>query len=162
MASLAGFNANEVEPRKPFEPLPAGHYDVAIVESEMKPTKNGLGEYLELRMQVLTGEYENRKLFARLNLNNPSDQAVGIARAELSAICRALNRTTPNDSSELHNLPMVVKVTCKADRGSGEISNQIGGYFPDGYKPGAQVATTPKPAAAAPAAKPTAAAWMKK
>ncbi len=56
MANLNGFNANEVEPAAPFEPLPAGKYLAAITASEMKPTKKGDGSYLQLefaRMMIV-------------------------------------------------------------------------------------------------------------
>ncbi len=88
MASL-NFNANEVDPAVGFEPIPAGKYLAAITGSEMKPTKNGSGEYLEITFQVLEGEYKGRLLWTRLNLNHPKADTVKYARAELSAICRA-------------------------------------------------------------------------
>ena len=37
--------------------------------------------------------------------------AVKIARAELSAICRAVGVMAPNDSVELHDLPLVMRYT---------------------------------------------------
>ena len=80
MANLNGFDANEVEPTTTFEPLPAGKYLAAITESEMKPTKSGSGSYLQLTFTILEGEYKNRVLWARLNLNNPNATAVKIAR----------------------------------------------------------------------------------
>jgi hypothetical protein len=128
MAHLNGFNANEVEPSADFDPLPAGMYLAAITESEMKDTKSGAGQYLQLTFQVLEGPYKGRFLWARLNLNNPNVTAVKIARAELSAICRAVGVMTPNDSVELHNLPLVITVKCKKRADTGEISNEIKGY----------------------------------
>ena len=76
MANLNGFNANEVEPSTDFDPVPAGKYLAAIVESKHKPTKAGTGKYLELKFQILEGEYRNRNLWARLNLENPNPEAV--------------------------------------------------------------------------------------
>ena len=128
MANLNGFNANEVDPAVGFEPVPAGKYLAVITESEMKETKSRTGEYLQLTFQIIEGEYKGRLLWARLNLNNPSAMAVKIARAELSALCRALGVMQPKDSVELHNLPVVVKVACKKREDTGEITNEIKGY----------------------------------
>lgn len=128
MADLNGFNANTVEPATAFEAIPADKYIAAIVESETKPTKKGGGSYLQLTFQVLDGPYKGRLLWARLNLNNPNQQAVQIARAELSAICRAAGVMTPRDSVELHNLPMQITVKCKKRDDTGEITNDIKGY----------------------------------
>jgi hypothetical protein len=53
---------------------------------------------------------------------------VEIARGNLSAICRAVNVMQPQDSVDLHNLPLEVNVKCKKRDDSDEISNEIKGY----------------------------------
>lgn len=87
MADLSGFDASKIAPSS-FDVLPSGEYDAVIVASEMKPTSEGNGKYLKLELQILSGEYQNRKLFDNLNLFNPNDKAVQIARGTLSAVCR--------------------------------------------------------------------------
>ena len=128
MADLHGFDANQVEPSQDFEPIPAGKYLAVVTESEMKPTKAGNGQYLQLTFEVLDGPYKGRKLWARLNLDNPNAQAVQIARAELSAVCRAVGVLAPKDSAELHDLPLVIHVKCRKREDTGEITNEIRGY----------------------------------
>jgi len=128
MANLNGFNATEVEPTSSFEPIPAGKYLAAITESEMKPTKNGSGSYLQMTFTIIEGEFKNRVLWARLNLNNPNATAVKIARSELSAICHAVGVMQPRDSIELHNLPLVITVKLKKREDTGELTNEIKGY----------------------------------
>lgn len=128
MATLRGFNANDVEPASEFEPIPAGKYLAVITESEVKPTKAGTGSYLQFTFQVIDGEFKNRFLWARLNLDNPNATAVKIARAELSAICRAVGVTAPNDSVELHDLPMLISVKCRKRPDTDEVQNEIKGY----------------------------------
>lgn len=125
MANLNGFDANTVEPTTEFDPVPAGKYLAIVAASEMKPTKNGKGSYLELQFQIIEGEYANRNVWARLNLDNPNPQAVQIARAQLSAVCRAVGVMTPKDSCELHNLPLVIDVKCKKRQDNDEITNEI-------------------------------------
>ena len=146
MADLGNFNANEVEPATDFEPIPAGKYLAVITDSEMKPTKAGTGHYLELTLQIIEGQYKNRLLWARLNLDNPNATAVQIARAELSSICRAVGVMAPKDSVELHNLPLVVTVKCKKRDDTGEIVNEVKGYA----KREAQPAQTPQAATSTP------------
>ncbi len=128
MANLNGFNATEVEPTGNFEPIPAGKYPAAITESEMKPTKNGGGSYLQFTFTITDGEYKNRVLWARLNLNNPNATAVKIAMSELSAICHAVGVMQPRDSVELHNLPLVIVVKLRKREDTGELTNEIKGY----------------------------------
>ena len=128
MADLRGFDANQVEPTSDFEPIPAGKYLAVITDSEMKPTKAGTGSYLQLTFQVIEGPFHNRLLWARLNLDNPNDTARKIAQSELSALCRAVGVLAPNDSVELHNLPLMIHVRCKKRSDTGEITNEIKGY----------------------------------
>lgn len=126
MADLRGFNANNVEPKTEYDALPAGKYLAVITASEMKPTKSGNGAYLELTIEVVDGEFKGRKVWSRLNLENPNPTAVKIARSELSSICRAVGVLEPKDSCEIHNMPMVITVKQKA--GDGEVFNEIKGY----------------------------------
>lgn len=133
MASLQGFDASKVEPSK-FSVLPADEYDMCIVASTMKPTSKGDGKYLELELQVLSGEFQNFRVWDRLNLVNPSAKATEIAKGTLSAICRAVGVLTPSDSSELHNKPLRVKVTVRKSEEYGE-QNEIKAYKPRNGQP---------------------------
>jgi hypothetical protein len=140
--NLNGFNAEAVEP-KGFDVLPAGEYEIVIVNSEKRVSGNG-NQYLALELQVLNGPHQNRKLFDRLNVWHPDPQTSSIALGTLSAICRAVGILTPKDSSELHDKPLRCKVTIKNDPEYGQ-QNQIRGYK-------ARNAVQPAPlAAAAPA-----------
>jgi len=126
--TLNGFDANQVDPNFAFEAIPAGKYLAVITESEMKPTKSGVGQYLQFTFQVIEGEYKSRLVWSRLNLDNPNATTVKIARAELSAICRAVGVPAPKDSVELHNIPLVITVGLKKRDDNGEMGNVIKGY----------------------------------
>ena len=101
MGNLQGFDANQYEAQS-FDVLPAGEYDVVIISSTVQETKSGTGKFLKLELQVINGQFKNRKLFDNLNLWNSSAQAQTIARGQMSSICRAIGNLTPMDSSELH------------------------------------------------------------
>ena len=127
MASLS-FNANDVKPTASFDPIPAGKYLAAIVDSTTKPTKNGAGEYLEIVLEVLEGPYKVRRLWERLTLKHPNDVVVRIASANLSAICHAVAVMTLRDSHELHDIPMTVTVALRKRDDNGEMVNVVKGY----------------------------------
>jgi hypothetical protein len=129
MADLTGFNAHEIDPTSNLEPIPAGRYLAIITDSELKPTKSGNGHYLQLTFQILEGPYKNRLVWSRLNLHNANETTVKIARAELSAICRAVGVMTPRDSTELHNIPLIIAVRLKRREDTGELQNEVRGYF---------------------------------
>ena len=147
MAYLGSFDANTVEPAD-FSALPAGDYSVLISSSEWKPAKSG-GQYLSLTLQVLEGPHQGRFLWHNLNLNHPTAQAAEIAQRELSAICRAVGRMTIEDSEQLHDIPMIVKVAYIPPKDQWPEKNQIKQWKPAGSA--AQPALTPAPA---PATKP--------
>ncbi len=160
MSNLSGynFNAEEVEPSSSFDPIPAGWYTAIISSSEMKATRDGYGEYLSLTLQVIEGQYENRLVFARLNLKNANDKAVDIARKDLAAICRAVGVMSPQASEELHDIPLMIKVKVRPASGDYEASNDIGGYK---AVEGANLTPAPK-AASKPQTPPPAATTTKK
>lgn len=111
MANLGGtFDASQVEPAGDFTPVPPGDYKVQIISSEMVATKTGNGHMLKLELEIVDGDQAGRKLYDRLNLDNPNSQAVEIAQRTLSAICHAVGRMSVQDSEELHMLPMVAVV----------------------------------------------------
>lgn len=132
---LTGFDANDVEPSEPRDPLPAGWYKVVITESEEKPTKAQTGSYLNMVMEVIEGDHAGRKVFERLNLNNPNATAVEIAQRTLSSICRAVGVMTPRDSGDLHDKPMMAKIKVTPPRDGYDARNEISEYAEAGAKP---------------------------
>jgi hypothetical protein len=128
MSTALNFDATQVAPANPLDPVPAGDYTVCIVDSEMKQTSSMNGYYLQLTLEVLEGEYAGRKIFDRLNLDNPNRQAVEIAQRTLSAICHAVGVMQVSDSAELHDKPLVAKVVVKPPRGEYGPSNEVKGY----------------------------------
>lgn len=132
MAHLNNFDANTVDPSVALDPIPAGKYIAVITETEMKPTKAGGGKYLQLTFQIIDGEYKGRLVWARLNLENKSELTVRIARAELSAICRACGVMQPKDSIELHGVPLEITVGLKRRDDTGDLANIIKGYTKKG------------------------------
>lgn len=94
-----------------FGPIPPGKYAAVIADSEMKPTKDGTGSYLQLRLVITDGDHRNRQIFTRLNLNNKNETAQKIARGQLAAICDAVGVPQPQDSSQLHDIPLEITIT---------------------------------------------------
>ena len=151
MATL-NFDANAIQPDTSFEPIPAGWYNAIIDESEMKPTRDGSGAYLALRFNIIDGQYAGRKVFTRLNLRNQNPVAQDIAQKQLSSICHAVNVLNVQDSSQLHALPMQIRVKVTNDpTGQYDPSNEISGYKAVGASNGQGVAA-PLAAPTAPAA----------
>lgn len=158
MASLAGFDASTVPEQESFAALPEGQYVVIATASEMKPTKAGTGQFLQIAFEVLDGQCKGRKLWARMNLVNPNQTAVDIAQRELAAICRAVGVIRPNDSAELHNRPLLVTVIVEIDdrKREGNVIKTFEAINAAGGMPASVAAPAPAAAAnwSAPAAQP--------
>ena len=158
------FDATSVEPTTAYELLPAGKYRAQIVESEMRVTKNGMGQFLWLMIDILEGEEKGRKIFDQLNLVNPNPTTVEIAQRTLSAICHATGRMHVSDSEELHLIPMTIHVKIRPPKNGYGESNAIA-YLPP--EKGVASATRPATPASDPAGsavppKMASAPWNKK
>lgn len=150
MAFLGGtFDANAVEPAQDLAPIPSGEYLAHIIDSDMKATKSGTGQYLELTYEVIDGPYKGRKVWTRLNLHNPNAKAVEIAQRDLSAICHATGQLQVQDSQQLHYKPHVIRVEyveADGDRRQ-RAGNEVKAYKrAEGYAP----TITPGPQAPSP------------
>lgn len=122
-----GFDARNVEPSAPRDAVPAGDYQAILVKSERKLNTKKTGELLALEFQILNGPFQNRKLYANLNIRNASAQSQQIAWAELSALCHAVEVLSPGDTQELHGIPLIVTVKVDKDSDRGP-QNRITGY----------------------------------
>jgi hypothetical protein len=145
MANLGGFNAGDVPPMDNFDAIPAGLYKAIATASENKENKKGTGSYLQIAWEIIEGEFKGRKLWSRLNLQNQSAQAVGIAKKELSSICRAIGILVPVDSENLHNKPLILSVAIEKRADNGEMSNRIKGYAAVGGSAPTFQASAPAP-----------------
>ena len=146
---LNGFNAADIEPNASRDPIPAGWYKAVITESEEKPTKAQTGSYLQMTFEIVEGTHQGRKVFSRLNLNNPNTTAVEIAQRERSGICRAVGVLTPRSSQDLHDKPLSVKIKVTPARDGYEPGNEISEYAAANAGTGGSATTGEKAAGAA-------------
>ena len=147
------FDATGIEPTTGYDVLPAGKYRAQIVESEMRVTRNGMGQFLWLMLDIIEGQYQGRKLFDQLNLVNSNPQTVEIAQRTLSAICHAVGQVHVSDSEQLHFKPLIVtlKVEPAGNDKYGvyrEARNKVAGY--SAANAGTATGTAPRPATPGP------------
>lgn len=125
MAQL-NFDARQVDPQPSYDPIPAGWYNAMITESEMRPTSNGQGAYLQLTLKIIDGQYAGRLVFDRLNLQNQNPVAAEIAYRRLSAYCHATGVIQIQDSQQLHGIPLKIRVAVRTDStGQYDPSNEV-------------------------------------
>lgn len=129
----------EAPKRTSFEPLPPGDYNAMITDSQMKITKAGTGEYLELTIQIIDGAHSGRRLWERLNVVNANKTAEEIARSQLNGIKLACNIDKLESSEQLHDVPLILSLDI--DRRD-PTRNKIMGYTSAKSAPRPAVAVT--------------------
>ena len=111
MAQLPSVFDAKNEEKQGFEPIPEQWVIGEVVKSEYKANSNKNGHYLTCQMKVLLPEaYKGRMVFNLMNLDNPNQQAVEIARKELASMCEACGVEELEDSTELHGIPFGMKL----------------------------------------------------
>lgn len=159
-----GFDAAAVEPAqsRDYSAMPAGPYDAEITNAEVKTTKAGTGQYLEVEYSVISPEpYAKRKVWSRINLVNSNEDAERIGRSELAALCNAVSMPRLNDSDQL--LGKILRIRLKVDRRDpANPRNDVTGWESHaGQLPPTPAARPAANAPAAPAAGAKKAPWVK-
>lgn len=145
------FNAEEVAPQQEFDLLPAGKYVAQIIDSDLATNSKNTGQVLKLTLEILEGEFVNRKLWARLNITHDNPDAERIGRAQLSALCHAVGVTKLADSVELHGRPVMVTVKIRKDKtGQYPDQNDVSGFSAVTGGASARPVAASKPASAVP------------
>ncbi len=122
------FDLDKYEASKPIGAIPAGKYQAVIASTSEKTSKNG-DRYVELELEVITGEHQGHKVRDILNLWHPNDKPRDIARSTLKAICEAIGRKV-SDTSQLCNYPLLLSVGVEDNTYNGTTSkvNRVKGY----------------------------------
>jgi len=152
------FDAEGIEPQKSFDPLPVGKYECIVSNSDVKRTQDDGGSYIWLELTVCdNGPYHGRKIFNNITLTNSgpkAQQAIEIGQKQLSGLCHAVGKLKIGDTSELHDIPLVVDLKIKKDAtGQWGDKNEVKAYI----KCGEQDKPKPQSNGAAPARQPAAA-----
>lgn len=157
-----------------YELLPMGWYTAQVIGSEIVPLKDDKGQALKLTFEVLSDGYRGRKLWARLNVRHSgSPESERIANEQLRELCESIGVTRMQDTVELHNKPVQIRVKIREDKsGKYDPANDVVGYKAVGgavpASPGFPMARPAAPAvapSAAPANAPAAGStppWAKK
>jgi hypothetical protein len=170
MASLknlipGGFDATAVAPDAgpSNEPVPAGIYEAEITGSDVKDAKTGNGSYLALEFTILGPTHARRKVWKNITLTNTNAQAEQIGHGQLSALCHAVNIPKLDDSDQLFQKLLRLRVGIEPAKGQYPAKNDITGFEAHGNTPAPQ-ANGARPAANTPAPTPAAAKkapWQK-
>lgn len=126
---LLNFDASKIEVNDSYDVIPDNTLANAVItSSEWKETKDKTGGYLALKYEIIDGNYKGRIIFENVNLQNSNATAVKIAQETLAKICKAIGKEQVQNSEELHNIPMNIKIGVNPAKDGYEPSNKIKSY----------------------------------
>lgn len=143
---ILNFDASKIEVNESYDVIPDNTIvNAVITSSEWKETKDKTGGYLALKYEIIDGNYKGRLIFENINLQNSNDKAVKIAQETLAKICNAIGKITVQNSEELHNIPMSLKLGVNPAQNGYEASNKIKSYSKISGSVGVQPQAETKP-----------------
>jgi len=121
------FNLAGVEPaQNNFELLPPGDYAVMVVETNLKPHKEG--QMLETVCQIIEGDHVNRKLWWNHVVTHSDPEKEPGCKARFRGFVENLgvNPDTLSESQTLHGIPFIANVRVKPAKDGYNARNEIG------------------------------------
>ena len=130
--------------------IPAGWYGVTVSKAEVKPTRAGTGEYINLMYTITGPTHQGRTVWGMINIRNPNPKAEEIGLQQLGELLRAMGIAKLSDTDQLLGMALSVKVIIKEDD-QGE-KNEVKGFkaLQGGAIPSIKPAAAPTTATAPP------------
>lgn len=122
------FDQTEIQDahKNDFDPIPAGTYTAEITRSEIKDNASGSGNRLSLGLKIIDGTHAGRLIFQDITLRNNNQIAQQIGRKQMAQLVSACGKSSVQDSSDLHGIPMEIKVAIRIDKtGQYDPSNEV-------------------------------------
>ncbi|MCK9326868.1 MAG: DUF669 domain-containing protein [Bacteroidales bacterium] len=156
--SFAEYNNERefIQAEEEFTILPDGVYQLMLESAEWKNTNRGDGKYLALKWVVLAPEEFNGAIvFDNLNLDNPHEKAVVVAKRRLKSIEDYSGREFFSEDDMPGSVvnAKIVQEEFKGRDGSDKLSNKIKSYRENDS---GAVQIEEEPSTPAPAPRPTA------
>ena len=113
-----------------FEPIPEGQYAIQAISQELKPTKDGLGQFVAVTFQVTDGPFANRQIFENFNVRNQNQQTVDIALRAIKGWIKATGgtgeeRLTMGLIRSMEGREFLAQVYIEAARGQWDAKNRL-------------------------------------
>ena len=113
--------------------IPEGTYRAVISDAGVRENKKGTGHYVSVSLQILSGKYQNSRLWANMNIAHTNVRASNIGIGVLHTIATAVGIKKPKemkDTNEICGIPLQIEITHRAEL-TGEIKEQVSRYLPD-------------------------------
>lgn len=122
------FDANDLPRGNTYEPLPAGWYTATITAAELKPTKDGSGQYIRVRYDITGPTHQGRVVFGNINIRNASARAEEIGRQQLGELMRAIGLARITDTDQLIGGVLQIKLGVRDATEQYDAQNEVKGF----------------------------------
>jgi hypothetical protein len=111
-----------------YDLLPEGWYTASVNSAELRETKAGTGNYLNMRYDIIGPDHAGRVVFGMITIRNPNQTAERIGREQLSSLAAAIGmKEMPRDSDELIGNTVSIKVGVEKSAEYGD-KNTVKGF----------------------------------
>lgn len=110
-----------------FDPVPEGWYNANISGAELKDTKAGTGQYINVRYSITGETNQGRVVFGMINVRNANTKAEEIGRQQLGELMRAIGVLEVADTDELLGASLSIKVGISQREGY-DPRNEVKGF----------------------------------
>lgn len=129
MANIADFSSRADElPDQEYDLVPEGIYNADIEKAEIKDTKNGTGQYINIQLKIVGPTNAGRMVFAMLNIKNANPKAEEIGLRQLKELRIACGIATLRDTDELIGKTVKIKVKINPEKDGYKASNSVASY----------------------------------
>lgn len=129
MANIADFSRRADElPEQEYSLVPEGSYNADIEKAELRQTKDGTGQYINLQMKILGPTSAGRVVFGTINIQNKSEKAEEIGLRQLKELRAALGMAALRDTDDLVGRQVKVKVKIQPEKDGYPARNSVAGY----------------------------------
>lgn len=148
MANIADFSQRaDALPDQDFQPIPEGKYTAEISGADLKTTKDGTGQYINLKFSVLGPAHAGRIVFSIVNIQNKNQQAEEIGLRQLKELRAACGIAALRDTDELLGKTVKIKVKIQKSEQYGDKNTVAGFESVSGGTMPTGASTTSQPAA---------------
>lgn len=133
MTNLAELSVNWNEVTEiGHSPVPPGEYGAKIVKTEVRKTKDGTGQYINIEF-ALVGQkgLAGKRVFEKINIKNKSEKCVQIGLGQWKSLLKVLNMSPDSvqDTSQIHGQLVGMKVIVEDKNDSYGPSNRVKSFF---------------------------------
>ena len=122
------FDTDSLPKGDDYKPIPAGWYTASIKRADVKPTKDGTGQYVNFGFSIQGPTNSGRMIFGIINIRNKNPEAERIGLQQMGDIILAVGLKRVQDTDELLGQSLEIKVSIDPAKDGYDERNNVKGF----------------------------------